>query len=161
MTLAHKNKDFVRNIDKTAFSGEIFCIFYFTNISRNRSTQPHLLHPFDSLYPISPAMSYLTHSLNICCDSWETISLLCHSNCYKLFLLSGPSCFFLSFRPLHLLLPSSETVNNFNPSFIMLPQRYLQSVIMSLLSLPSPHLQLSPNSLASLWRFVFILYVFL
>lgn len=106
-----------------------------SSVSLERGAPNSTCYIYSALLIISVLLTfYLTYSLKICNDSWEPISLSYHSYCYKLFLLSSSS-FFLCSRPLHLLLSSSETVNNFYPSFIVLPQRYLQSVIMFLLSL--------------------------
>lgn len=67
---------------------------------------------------------YLTCRLNISHDSWEPKSLPCHFSCYKLFLLSGASFFFLSSR-----LPTyschHQSLNNFYPAFMALPRKYL------------------------------------
>lgn len=133
-----------------------------SSVSLERGAPNSTCYIYSALLIISVLLTfYLTYSLKICNDSWEPISLSCHSYCYKLFLLSS-SNFFLSSRPLHLLLPSSETVNNFYPSFIVLPQRYLQSVIMFLLSLF--HISSFPQILLLAFGdlfFFFFLYIFL
>lgn len=124
-----------------------------TKISRNRSTKCHLFHLFCSprhqfclcfVKPILLISSMTLSNLIIC------LAISIAINFFKK--LSDPSFFFLTYRPLylyllHLLLPSSETVNNIHPSFKMLPSRYLQSLVMSLFSLPLLHLQLSQTLL--------------